>query len=635
MSRPDLVLRPLPIALALFLPWAAAAPARAQEPVPAKAAPGRIKVEQADQLPRHAYPVRTTALALLQDEKQLGALARQLEADLRADLAAYDIQDRATLKTYYGGLSNLALLRTDYRAAVAYQDSIQAVEDKPGPRLVTGLLERALAAATGDPAGPADTVRFRAAVRREIAALPYEQVQAELARMKGRFQIMTPNVVLGAVQAQVEPAARAGSISGELALTLVRARVWLDRTMPVRTVLADELGLAMAAHSVVKPDIWAARDVSLDGRTNLTPVTIAIWDTGVDVNQFPGQLFTNTGEIAGNGKDDDGDGYIDDVHGIRHDIDGGRATGTLRPISLTAAELAEYRGLAKGLSDIRAGLNTPEADAYKRRLAATAPADLRSFREKSSEYSVYAHGTHVAGIAARSNPAARLLAATMTDDEFKLVPRPPTIEGARRHAQEYRETIEYFRRHGVRVVNMSWGIGPNFFEKMLEANSVGTPEERKRLARQVQDIEAAALHDAMAAAPDILFVAGAGNWDQDNKFGDFVPAAFDLPNLITVAAVDRAGDEAKFTSYGKVDVYANGYEVMSKVPGGATSRMSGTSMASPQVANLAAKLLAVNPRLTVAELRRAIVESADEKTIGEGKRIRLLNPKAAMERITR
>jgi hypothetical protein len=58
-------------------------------------------------------------------------------------------------------------------------------------------------------------------------------------------------------------------------------------------------------------------------------------------------------------------------------------------------------------------------------------------------------------------------------------------------------------------------------------------------------------------------------------------------------------------------------------------------MAAPQVVNLAAKLLAVRPELTVAELRRAIIDTADEKTIGQGKRIKLLNPKAALERVLR
>jgi subtilisin family serine protease len=182
---------------------------------------------------------------------------------------------------------------------------------------------------------------------------------------------------------------------------------------------------------------------------------------------------------------------------------------------------------------------------------------------------------------------------------------------------------------------MSWGFGPDFFERDLEANNVGrTPEERRQLARQIFDIGAKALHDAMAAASDILFVVAAGNWDADNKFGEFVPDAFDLPNLITAAGADRGGDEAAFTSYGKVDVYANAYEVRSVVPGGYEIPLSGTSMAAPQVVNLAAKLLALKPALAVAELRRAIVESADEKTIGEGKKIRLLNPKAALERMT-
>ena len=57
-------------------------------------------------------------------------------------------------------------------------------------------------------------------------------------------------------------------------------------------------------------------------------------------------------------------------------------------------------------------------------------------------------------------------------------------------------------------------------------------------------------------------------------------------------------------------------------------------MAAPQVVNLAAKLLALKPSLTVTELRRAIVDAAEETTIGPGKRIRLLDPRASIERVT-
>jgi tryptophan synthase beta subunit len=66
---------------------------------------------------------------------------------------------------------------------------------------------------------------------------------------------------------------------------------------------------------------------------------------------------------------------------------------------------------------------------------------------------------------------------------------------------------------------------------------------------------------AMQSAPDILFVSAAGNANNDGRFDEFIPAAIDLPNTMTAGAVDKACDEAAFTSFGKVDVYANGYEV--------------------------------------------------------------------------
>ena len=88
---------------------------------------------------------------------------------------------------------------------------------------------------------------------------------------------------------------------------------------------------------------------------------------------------------------------------------------------------------------------------------------------------------------------------------------------------------------------------------------------------------------------------------------------FDLPNLITVGAVDQAGEETGFTSFGKsVDVHANGFEVDSYLPGGDKIEMSGTSMASPNVVNLAAKLLALDYSLTTNELIRLILDGADK-----------------------
>src|SRR4030095_3754066 len=93
----------------------------------------------------------------------------------------------------------------------------------------------------------------------------------------------------------------------------------------------------------------------------------------------------------------------------------------------------------------------------------------------------------------------------------------------------------------------------------------------------------------------------------------------------------KAGDEAAFTSFGKVDLYANGYQVESEVPGGDKLRGSGTSMAAPQVVNLAAKLFAVYPRLSVAEVKKLIVGGADAKDVSGGRSIRLLNEARSFE----
>jgi subtilisin family serine protease len=596
----------------------------------AAAQEGRIRITTADELPRHTYPVPESAARLLEDDAQFAALAARLAADLRGDLDRYDIGDRATLKEYYSTLGTLALLDGRHDVALAYADSVRGIEDKPALRALAGTLERALAAAARGTPGEREQ-RFRATFRDEIAALPYDVVQAELKSQKGMLEFVSPGLVLGSVQAFVEPAARSGEISRELATKIVDSRLYLQVLQPVQAAAVGVLGDIIAVHATEKPDIWAAREVSLDGRPGLTPVVVAIWDSGVDTSLFDGRLFVNAREVPGNGIDDDGNGFVDDVHGIAFDLHGQRTTGMLLPLSYGAAEEARYRGYLKGYLDLQAGLDSPEAAELRSVAAALRAQDYTTFFEGVTQYSIHAHGTHVAGIALDGNPAARLLVTRMTFDH-RVMPELPSLERAMRESKSARDVAAYFRAADVRVVNMSWGMAPEHLERGLELhNAGGTPEERKALARRIYDVYADSLRQAILAAPDILFVASAGNADSDNRFSAFAPASFDLPNLITAAAVDRAGDEAAFTSYGKVEVYANGYEVESDMPGGGRLPLSGTSMSAPQVANLAAKLLAVYPQLTVAQLRQAISDGAEEKNIGEGKRIRLLHPVRSFE----
>jgi subtilisin family serine protease len=182
----------------------------------------------------------------------------------------------------------------------------------------------------------------------------------------------------------------------------------------------------------------------------------------------------------------------------------------------------------------------------------------------------------------------------------------------------------------VRVVNMSFGGSVRDYERELELCNIGkSPDERKALAREYFDRENNAMRDAMASAPEILFITAAGNSNQDSTFSETTPASLVLPNLLTVGAVDRAGDEAPFTSYGPtVKVHANGYQVESFLPGGDRVALSGTSMSAPQVANLAGKILAVNPKLTPPEVI-AIIQQTAEKS-ADGRRY-LIHPGKAIQ----
>jgi subtilisin family serine protease len=69
---------------------------------------------------------------------------------------------------------------------------------------------------------------------------------------------------------------------------------------------------------------------------------------------------------------------------------------------------------------------------------------------------------------------------------------------------------------------------------------------------------------------------------------------------------------AKFSNYGKanVDVFAPGVDIYSSTPGNTYALESGTSMASPVVAGLAATLKAYFPQLTAVQLKQIILQSA-------------------------
>jgi subtilisin family serine protease len=398
--------------------------------------------------------------------------------------------------------------------------------------------------------------------------------------------------------------------------------------VPLKPEVIAAYSRVIAANKKEKPNIWLTREYTLAADEGTKPITIGIWDSGTDVSLFEGRLWVNPSEKA-NGEDRDSNGFIDDINGIAFDIDGNKSPFLLHPLGDMKGRVDNAMKYAKGFMDLTSSIDSEEASELKRHLAAIEPDQVNDFLEELQFAALYMHGTHVAGIAVDGNPFARIMVARLSFD-YHNPPKPLTVETAEKLALSYKLTVRYFRRYGVRVVNMSWGWSLKEIESMLEANGVGdTPEERAELTRKIFDILSGALYRAMRDAQNILFVTAAGNSDNDVEFDKMIPSSFDLPNLLVVGAVDQAGDPTSFTSQGRnVRLYANGFEVESYVPGGGRMAASGTSMASPAVVNLAAKILAVEPYMTPRAVADLILEGATPRQGDEN--FRLLNPKDTM-----
>ena len=410
---------------------------------------------------------------------------------------------------------------------------------------------------------------------------------------------------------------KTGVLDNGQAWRLIGMRNILLIGLPTTGANLESLRQYIAAHKAQQTDIWQARDATLAPDQKLTPVLVGIWDSGVDVSLFPDQLFNDPHPTASGN------------HGLAFDDNGNPSTSWVFP--LTADQQRLYPDLLaedKGMQDLREGIDSPEAKEVQKRAGTRTSDQVRERASLEPVFDEYEHGTHVAGIAARGNPAVRLVVARF-NDSISHFPFQPTPEYARRIAADFQQMSDYFRTRNVRVVNMSWEDDPREFEAWLSNTGGGAdPAERKRCAAEIFAIWRDGVQSAIRSAPNTLFVCVAGNSNHNAGFSEDVPASLHLPNLITVGAVNAAGKETDFTSYGDtVVVYANGYDVESYLPGGARMKLSGTSMASPNVANLAAKLIALDPSLTPVQVIELIKKGA---TTSEDGRLHLINAKASV-----
>ena len=580
---------------------------------------GKPRIEKAADLPRFTYKIDGSVEDVIRDDAKFRRFAADVRRDAESVLSGYQIDDRATLRQIEGELTQLDYLDGNLDSALKRAARVRELQEKPADKLMSGLQLRAMVGAqhkVGNRTSDAYRAETGRLIDADLAQMPYDVVQNEVKEAKASAEIASEALTLGYARTVVQPTVdKAGSLSSDLAPILVSARYRLTASLPLKATLIETYSRYLAAHKVDKPDIWAARDVQLAPGKALATVNVAVWDGGLDTSLFENRIVKDANQPAV----------------IAFDRYAKPAAGALQPIPAELQNrIPQMKSRLKGFSDLQSNIDSPEASEVKQYLSSLKPEEYKPAFEELGLAGNWMHGTHVAGITMAGNPYARLVTARIEFD-WHMLPDPcPTRELAERDARNQQAYVDFFKQHGVRVVNMSWGGSVKGIEEQLELCNIGSgPDERKKIARDYFEIQKDALTKAFASAPAILFVTAAGNSNEDASFVEDIPAGIALPNLLTVGAVDKAGDEASFTSYGPtVVVHANGYQVESVIPGGDKLAESGTSMASPQVANLAAKILAVNPKLKPEEVIRLIRGTADKTADG---RRTLVNPKKAVQ----
>jgi len=584
---------------------------------------------QAD-LPRATYPVTGSVSTLLQsDDSVFDSTVNKAAADLNALFSDYDIKDNATLISILTAKLSLRELKGDAVGGLQTISKIRELQSKPDLKLTAGLFDEAILKAQQNvPAkqGTEYKQEVESIYRDSVNALRWDVVQDVIKSARSISGLFSESFLLGDAQEKLQPEIdKSGSLSRESVYALLNTRTNLRIKLPLNSIRVNVLKAYVAAHDTQKPDIWAAREVTFSSEDHPQKVLVGIWDSGFDPAVYPGHLYVYPNSAP----------YP--AQGLAFTDDGNPSDSALFPLS--PEQKQQYPEISEDLeaiSDLQAGVETPVTESFKKRLTTMSKDDVNTMFERLSFFGQMAHGTHVAGIAIKGNPAAQLVVFRFNDGLSRELHFAPSTDWAHRMAAYFKRIGQFCAEHKVRVVNLSWGDDPQEFEEWL-ARTKGnqTADERKQEALELFAIWKQAIIDAVNAAPDTLFVTAAGNSDSDTGFLEDVPSSLDLPNLIAVGATNQAGDATSFTSYGKtVVVYASGYHVESFIPGGKRVKFSGTSMAAPQVTNLAAKLFATDPSLTAERAKELIISgstlSADgkRKLIDEKRSLQLIKQKA-------
>lgn len=315
---------------------------------------------------------------------------------------------------------------------------------------------------------------------------------------------------------------------------------------------------------------WGIGNIGADSAWNNTnqgkDIIVAVTDSGVDYNHedLINQMWRNAKEIDGDGIDNDGNGYVDDIVGWDF------ATNDNKPYDLSMS-----------LMDILTGGGNA------------------------------GHGTHVSGVVGAQRNNGKGTAGVAP--QVKIMGLRFITEKGQGTTDAAIKAIDYAVKMKANIINASWGG---------EKGDDGADDD-KALTEAIQRAADAGVIFVAAAGNGRSNGAAAAGFDNDNDPKPMIPASLPLDNIITVAAYDSNEALAAFSNWGakSVAVGAPGVKVLSTVPGSKyqdsiidlgplKATWDGTSMAAPFVAGSLAVIWSQHPGASWKDVKQTLLSNA-------------------------
>ena len=411
-------------------------------------------VKTADDLPRPATKSGGQGFGILLSDKPFKDFVVLGQANLQSDLDKYDIQDRTTLQAYYTTLQQIAIFENRQADAIARSFAkIRELEtagiEKADERTGAPLLFEA------EKIAGADQAKFQAALspnfRSRISALPWDKVGEDIKSAKGVLRSSGSDPVMAGFP-QLDPMVAMNRTS------FGRFREHDDRHAchhrPHPSGAADGCRGLFWDHRLPRgprSDTWtptgpgfdpsesdSGRHLHLGFGRRIRRLYLQFW-----VNEKEPPTRTTT---TGTG--------LSATNGIAYDKDEAASQRCCTPVSGMKSPLDTVTA-RQGLQDARASIRL-KPPSSRSTSPARSPNRLKDFQE-DWPFGMYSHGNLRRGIASK---ATRSLGSSSPGWLLTIARSPetaPSEEQASHRRHVYRDTVNYMKAAGVRVVNMSWG----------------------------------------------------------------------------------------------------------------------------------------------------------------------------------